>query len=493
MGIVIRQSLRNTILSYLGIIIGYFNVLWLFPAVLNVEEIGLLRTILDISILLAPFAQIGLSQSLMKFMPSFEHKEGNFLVFMLGTSIASCTVVLLIIFLFRDHFYSLFDQNSPQVTQYLLLILSLILIMVVHGILEAFCRSKLDTVIITFVRDVFFRILTGGVIFLYFMDVTNLETALRNLQIVYASGVLVLSFRILLKHSIKINWNSVLPDKKLRSQIFEYSFFILLGSGGAIIVGKIDHIMLASMVGLDATGIYSIAFFIAVVIEIPKRSIIQIVIPLISKAFNHNDTATISDIYTKTSINQLIMGLFIFIGIWANIDNIYLLIPNRQVFEAGKLVVLIIGISRLIDMGAGVNGEIIVYSKYYRFNIIAVASLAMLTIATNYLLIPLYGLNGAAMASAISIFLFNLVKYVYIYSKLHIQPFTFKTILVIVIGFLVWYLSKWMPVQANFLLDILLRSAFITLVYFGLVWRLKVSPDLNLTLESFVDKFRKKE
>lgn len=251
--------------------------------------------------------------------------------------------------------------------------------------------------------------------------------------------------------------------------------------------------MLASMVGLDATGIYSIAFFIAVVIEIPKRSIIQIVIPLISKAFNHNDTATISDIYTKTSINQLIMGLFIFIGIWANIDNIYLLIPNRQVFEAGKLVVLIIGISRLIDMGAGVNGEIIVYSKYYRFNIIAVASLAMLTIATNYLLIPLYGLNGAAMASAISIFLFNLVKYVYIYSKLHIQPFTFKTILVIVIGFLVWYLSKWMPVQANFLLDILLRSAFITLVYFGLVWRLKVSPDLNLTLESFVDKFRKKE
>ena len=69
MGIVVRQSIYSSIISYVGVVIGYVNLLYLYPKYLLPEQIGLFRTIQDAAILFTPFAQFGLTQSIFRFYP----------------------------------------------------------------------------------------------------------------------------------------------------------------------------------------------------------------------------------------------------------------------------------------------------------------------------------------------------------------------------------------------------------------------------------------
>ena len=184
-------------------------------------------------------------------------------------------------------------------------------------------------------------------------------------------------------------------------KMMNYGLYSLLGAGGTQIVLQIDSVMVSGEISLDANGIYSIAFFMGLVIEMPKRSITQVVTPLIAQASDKADKEAIRLLYRQSSINQFILGGLLLVGIWANLDNLYSFIPNGEIYATGMGVVLFIGLGKLSDMLFGVNGEIIVMSKYYRFNVVAVGLLALLTIGLNLLLIPEYGIEGAAMASFI--------------------------------------------------------------------------------------------
>ncbi|MEJ0029276.1 MAG: MATE family efflux transporter [Bacteroidota bacterium] len=112
--------------------------------------------------------------------------------------------------------------------------------------------------------------------------------------------------------------------------------------------------------------------------------------PLISQAFGKNDIKQIATLYQKTSLNQLIIGGLLLIGVIINLDNIFDLMPRKEIYEAGKLVVVFVGIGKLADMLFGPSSEIVVLSKYFWFNIVLISMLAGVVIIGNNLLIPRY-------------------------------------------------------------------------------------------------------
>ena len=132
----------------------------------------------------------------------------------------------------------------------------------------------------------------------------------------------------------------------------------------------------------------------------------------IAKALEKQDYKEIQTLYTKSSINQLIIGGVLFLCIWLNIDEIFSLLPSK--FQGGKWVVFYIAIAQMFNMLTGINGTIIVNSRYYRYDLYTNVILVFTTITTNYFLILRYGINGAAMATAISILLFNLIRLILI-------------------------------------------------------------------------------
>jgi O-antigen/teichoic acid export membrane protein len=214
-----------------------------------------------------------------------------------------------------------------------------------------------------------------------------------------------------------------------------------------------------------------------------------VVMPVIAEKFTENKLEEIDLLYKKVAVNQLLLCLLLFIGIWVNIDSLYYFVPNKEVYEAGKWVVLLIGLGKLSDILFSVNGEIIVFSKYYVFNITATIIMSLIVIGLNLLLIPIYGIEGAALASLIAMVIYNLIKYYYIKFRFNFSPFTpalFKTLF---IGLIVVAISELLiPRLDHVILDIAVRSTAVTLLYIAGVYFLKLAPDAE---DLILKKFRK--
>jgi O-antigen/teichoic acid export membrane protein len=238
--------------------------------------------------------------------------------------------------------------------------------------------------------------------------------------------------------------------------------------------------------GLEKTGIYAIALYVGSVILVPKKSLAKISLPIISNSFKNNNLQHIGKIYKQSATNQFLLGFLIYIGIIANLDNLYSLLPEE--FKSGSIVILIIGLANLFDMINGANGQIVITSKYYRFDFYSSMILVVTSAVLNYLLIPKFGLTGAAIATASAIFIYNLVKTIFVWVKLEIQPFSWRLLSIIGIGLIVLYASYYLPFTFNLFFDILIRSALITLVYGLCIWKLNLSEEINLIINDFFQK-----
>jgi O-antigen/teichoic acid export membrane protein len=203
---------------------------------------------------------------------------------------------------------------------------------------------------------------------------------------------------------------------------------MIVGGAGVVINERIDGLMLAWLAGLASTGIYSLSFFIGTIIEMPRRSISQIAGTLITHAWKAKNFQALAQLHRQAALNQMLIGGILLVLVWTQIDAVFELMPNGHLYREGKWVVLWIGLARWFDMSNGVNTEIILNSPYYRFNLISILLLGMISFTANYLLIPVYGLTGAAAGSTLSILLFNLLKGGFLWFRLGIQPFNHQTL-----------------------------------------------------------------
>jgi len=259
-----------------------------------------------------------------------------------------------------------------------------------------------------------------------------------------------------------------------------------------ILIGKIDSMMVSAMLGLASNAIYTTAFYMATVIEIPKRALSQITMPLISKAFEQKNINEVSTLYRKTSINQFIIGSLLLIGVWINLDNIFDLMPKGENYELGKWVVIIIGFGKLMDMLFGPSSEIIVLSKYYRFNIILIVMLAAIVIISNNILIPRYGIEGAAWGSAFALITFNVIKFIFIYVKFGIHPFEWGTVKVLGIALITLLVNSILFKSGLVFVDIAFRSIVVTLVFATLIVWSKASEDANGIFRRMISALKKR-
>lgn len=490
MGIVIRQSIGSTIISYVGVLIGYINLLYLYPKYLSPDQVGLFRTIQDAAILFSPFAQFGLTQSIFRFYPQFAKDQKTshvFITLMLVFALAGFSVFFIIFKIFETSLLSYFQDNAGALMGYASLVIWLTLILVLMAAFEALSRSLLKTIVPNLIREVVVRLLLGILVALYFIELLTFDQFMIGSVIAYLICLIILFLYLWSKKEVRINTDFSLLDKTKVPELLRYSLLSFAGMAGMILIGKMDSMMVSSMLGLVANAVYTTAFYMATVIEIPKRALSQIAMPLISRAFEKNDLKDILQIYRRTAINQYIIGALILIGIYANLDSIFLLIPKREVYEAGKWVVVIIGFGKLMDMAFGPSSEIIVLSKHYAFNILLIILLAITLIVSNNLLIPVYGIDGAAYGTALALFLFNFIKYIYLWRMMNMQPFSVDTlkVTVIIIGTLL--INHALPTLDNFLLDIVYRSSSIAIIFSGAILISGASHEGNTIFNSVMD------
>jgi O-antigen/teichoic acid export membrane protein len=494
MGIVLRQSAKSVFANLLGVGLGAFNILWLFPTYLSAQEIGILSTLESASVVGSIFAGLGVNVITDRFFPLHKNpdtKHGGYFGFLLIYFCITWASFGLLFYALYDFYLSFYTQKSPEIASFFYLVFPFAGLLSFQLLLESLARVYMRVALPALFREVVLRVFITFTVLLYvgkFVDFAQVV----SLRVWCYAGVCGLMLGYLVRLGIPF-WYI---DRHFfrRENILPIVQFGFLTFGGAIsitLVVKLDVLMLGALLNQAQVGIFTVAFFIGNVLEIPRKSVAAISTPLLSQAWKDNNLAYLQKIYQQSSINSLIVGGWFFLGIWLNIDSLFAYIPHSEVYKAGKYVVLVVAITRLIDMSMGLNSEIITQSRYYLFNFVSVALLLVMVIVFNLWFIPLYGIIGASVGSLLSILASNVVKFLFLYIKFGFQPFTWAHGRIMLV-FLVCFQIAWIPVFLPAWADIGLRSGLITLLYWSLHLAFRTSDEFAQLWQTLKKGFCKK-
>ncbi len=494
MGVIQRQGIKQTAAFLLGAIIGGINNLLVFPAALAPNQIGLIRLFQDLAILVAPFLLFGTSGLTLRFFPKFRNKENGHNGFMrLLLSVISIGILLFSIGMlaFKEQIIELYQERSPLFGLYYYFLLPIAIAYGLTAFFNQYSSNFLRLTVPAIISQSTKPIMTI-IALAYMWHWASFTQVVSVFSGWYVVSLVLLIFYI--SHLGQLHWtkNKDFLTKPLVKEMGSYALFGIMASAGSNFIYKMDTFMLSSMTDLAQTGIYTISAYIASIVMIPTNSLISISSPIISTAWHDNNLEEINTIYKKASLNLSIIGLLYILLVFASIHDLFDFMPNGEIYQVGVPVIFILLASHFFNMITSVNTEVIGYSTYYRINFYALMLTGLLNIGLNYILIPRYQLLGPAVATTISLFFFNAFKLGFIYKKYGMHPFGKGTLKILVIA-LITYCFTLLPVQTGMpLINIIIKSTIIILIFVLLTLRWKVSPGLNQISENLIKKFSRK-
>ena len=245
--------------------------------------------------------------------------------------------------------------------------------------------------------------------------------------------------------------------------------------------------MLGKLVVIDNIAYYSVAVFIATVIAVPARAMHQITHPLTAKFLNENKLTELEDLYRRSSLNLFIVGGLVFVLILTNINTLYEVLPAD--YEKGLFVVIIISLVKLMDNVMGNINAILFNSDYYRMILVFGLIIVGIAVILNLVLIPEYGINGAAVATFIAFLIYNILKLCYVYLKFKMQPFTKRSFYVLLMIALLSFGFYFWDFPVHPILSIAIKALIIGIIYVGSIFRFRLSEDINSILSRFFKLF----
>lgn len=444
MGVIQRQGTWNTILSYIGVGIGTLNLIFLYPIFFQTDEIGLIRTLTSLALLFSHVSSLGIGGILLRFFPHFRTSDRRHSGFPSAAWLYAGIGFLLALLLYLSIRPSILGYYEPSslLRDYDLYVIPLALFVLIYNLVELFDRAHFQTMFTLLGREVLLRLFTTAGILAVGWGYWNFEAFM-----LWFLGIHALIALIALSKSIyagRIGWNfnpDFFKPRRLRV-LFRYGMFTFMTGASTFAVQTIDSIMLGAYVNLEAVGIYTIAFFMGSVIAIPFRGISRIAIPVVSQAWKESDLVKINRVYAATSYLQFLAGAVILSLITLSLRDLFTFLP--EIYSTGFIVVFLIGLGHLIDMTGGLNANILATSPKYHVDLYVNLCFILACILLNILLIPAYGLNGAAMASLISYLLLNTARCLILYRLFGFNPFQKRFlaagVLVSVAGLLTWQL-----------------------------------------------------
>jgi len=480
LGIIVSQSVKGAIYTYIGVVLGFAIQGILFPRIYSTDQIGLTKIIVAYAALVAQFATLGFNGVTIRLFPFFKDPKSNhhgFLSLALLTGLVGFLISLALFLIFKTWFIEYTSENSALLIEYLNYLIVLIFFQIFFTLLDGYYTALLNSIHGTFLREVFQRILIIIGIGLFYFDLIDFHQFIIVYMASMAVPTLFILFTLIREGQFSLKTDFAYLKSPMLTSMGLMALFSVLNGFSMNIITAVDTIMVTGMIGLSATGIYASCMIFGMMVSLPARSILKITNIVSARAWKENNMASIRNIYEKSCMTLFIIGLLMFLGLWVNIDNIFeILGPN---FVTGRWVIFFIGLGSLVDMTSGANSSILGSSPNYKVQTFFLIILVILLIVTNLLLIPIYGITGAAIGGAVSLSILNLFRFLYLWYKFKLQPFNLKFILVAVIGISAYFISTLLPVLPSFIIDIFIRSSILTILFCLPIYLLKISPDIN--------------
>ena len=496
MGVIARQSIKGALANYIGVAIGFFTTFFVLTDCLSQEEIGLTRVMVDAAMLFSGIAQLGTNASIIRFFPFFKSEdEKNHGIF--GWSILipfiGFTIFALLFFLFKDRIVDLYSAKSPLIANYCYLLLPLTFFALYLTVFETNASVLMRIAVPKIVREVVIRIFNLACYLLYGYGVISLDLFVILFCASYGIAMLVNFFYLLTlgKISFRIDWGFINRDRL--KEIILYTLFMT----ATVLAGNIpliNSLFLGAQTGLALTGVYTIAFYIANIVEVPYRSLGAISRPMIAQAVRDNNWQEVNRLGQQVSLHQFLISSIIFLFIWINLKALFAVIPHGSEYITGMGVVFFLGLAKIVNSSLSIGTDILNFSRHYPFSLIFIAILTASAILLNRYLIPLWSINGSACATLFSYVIYFVCLLLFISSKLRVSLFCRKHLFVLAImlalfgldclwRMLVKPLLDLMPTTVGLLAAAVVETAIMLLVSLLILRRLHVSDDVDRILD----------
>jgi O-antigen/teichoic acid export membrane protein len=491
MNLLKKQGFYNSIILYIGTALGFFNLIILFQRVLTAEQIGFFGLLTSVSLLFTQVASLGFSSVITRYFPFFKtdnkHHNGFPLYVLKFTSISF--VIVALFYILGKEVIQQFQQNtegSSLFFQYYYLVIPVSLFTLWYGLAETFARTTFHNIVPSFLREVLLKILTAVLILLLFLQTLNYQ--LFVIGYVVTNAIILLILLVYLKKLDLIRFKKISESVTEKSpEIIKYGLYSMLAGGSFAMIQNIDLVVLKLFTQEATVGYYYTFFSVAMVISLPAKALNTTSYQIIANAWKTHDLEKINKIYSKTSLVQFLVGCILFIGLIANWENILVLL-NKPEYRNYYFVFIVVGVGFLFDITGGLNGAIISFSKHYKLVMYILIAAAIVCVILNFILIPKFGMLGAAISYTSTMFLLNFTYWLYLFIKYDLQPFNVQFIKLAAISALVLVIGIMLPKIDSFFLDVPYRSITMLILYAVLIYSFKISEDINQFIKQILSK-----
>jgi len=436
-----RQSIISSGIVYFGFALGAFNTLlftkWFTPA-----QYGLTVMFVSLACIMFPLANLGMLSYIYKFYPYYHDnlppKKNDMMTWALLVSFAGFLLVMAGGFIFKDLVVKKYSTTSPEFVTYYYWIFPFGFGFTFYSLLEAFAWQLKQSVLTSYFREIQFRLFTLALIVLSYIGVIkNFDAFMKIYACTYLLLALTLLIYLMMTRQLHLPFYRSRVTKKFFKKIIAQISLVWSGQVlynlstyfGAIVIGAVMS------EGMRFVGIYTLALNVGSLIQAIQRSVTAASVGPLARAWKDKDYGRINRIYQRSSINQLIFSAGMFVLLWLNFTDGVLTLHMKPDYLLARPIFFYIGLMRIVDMGTGVNSQIIGTSTFWRFDFLTGVTLAGLTLPANYLLTKTLGPVGPAIADLITFCIYNFIRFLFLYRKFGMQPFTWKTVYTLVLAF----------------------------------------------------------
>ncbi|MBD3249365.1 oligosaccharide flippase family protein [Candidatus Woesearchaeota archaeon] len=451
----------------------------LYARGLSVEAYGAFYAVLAFIGLIGMFNDLGMNPALVYYLPKFI-KERSFskirsaVSLVAGIELLSSVVVLAVIFILREFLAEHFFRSE----------IALI-------VLPIFAFVFLFENIFTLMNNIFkgyrkelfyssmnpFRLLSVLIfsfIFYLLFDQNLVMTFSLIWVLSFLFSIVVYAFPLaktapeLIKHKISFS-------RPTSSKLFRYGFFVMFSSVAGMVLGRLDVLMLTYFEGVASVGLYEIALPLATIILVAIKPVTSFLFPNISYFYHSNQLGEI-----KAIIQALYnTGLFLFLPL----GLIFFLFPQEIIvvlfgakYAPAKIALKILAIGFIFRGFSSLNFSITDGIGQVKKKGYLIYLGAGLNIILNLILIPLYSIEGAALATSISFFFMFAASLVFLIRKMHFIP-AYRNWLKIMIDCLlfislIYLLKTWLDMNIYLETALVVGTAGIIYIAIGFIWRI---------------------
>ncbi len=494
MGSIRKQAIISSLLVYIGFLVGALNTyMYAKNGSFTPEQVGLTTIFLDLGQNMYVFASLGLIPVIYKFYPYYkdnlEDKKNDLLSWaLLASLIGFCIVVVGGLYL-EPLIVRKYSARSPLLVNYYYLIFPFALGMLLFSVIEAFSWVIKKAVISNFLKETVMRSITSIFIFLFYFKLINFDTFIHLFTLLYFFIFAFLLVYLLRNKQLHFTFKISRVTKKFKKKIFTMQSMLFGGTLIQSLAATIDSIVIAGFQSLGAVGVFTIAKYASNIIQVPQRSIQSISIGVLSQAWKDKDMKEINRIYHRSSINLLLMSLFIFGNVWLNVKQGMEVLHLQKEYLDGLYVIMILGFARIIDAGTGVNGLVIGTSTFWRFDFYSGVVLLAFRLPLTWYLVKNYGIIGSAIAELAAYAVYNFVRFEFLRRKFNMQPFNKKTLFSIILTTAAYLICYFLLNSIGGWTGIILRAILFSSILIIGIFYLQLTPDANQLYDNFKKKY----